>query len=78
MQVHIPIRRTAIWGHRLAAFEQAGRRGPVELIFTDPTLPIAVKVGDRFIGYVTPEREARRLASDALRDDSGVMAGGQS
>ena len=72
--------RLAVWGHRLAAFANAGRRGPVELIpvrFADDEL-VVVRVGSRFAGYVTPHTEPRRPPSDVLRNGAGVLVGGPS
>ena len=63
--------RVEVWGHRLAAFSNASRRGPLELAFNKGG-PIVVQVGDRFIGMLTPER-AKSEASSVLRDGAGVL-----
>lgn len=63
-----------VWGHRLAAFEHASRRGPVALVFSVGNQPVVVKVGNRFVGYVTPERDPQR-DTNVLRTGSSVLAG---
>lgn len=72
--------RSTVWGHRLAAFTAAGRRGPAELIYTEPPRPIVVRVGDRFRGFVSGQQSRRAAAIqtvDILRDGSGLLLGSE-
>jgi hypothetical protein len=75
MHYRAPADHSVVWGHRLAAFQTASRRGPVAQVFTRGDRPTVIKVGNRFIGCVTAEREPKRPASDVLRTGSGVLLG---
>jgi hypothetical protein len=61
-----------MWGHRIAAFANASRRGPLDLTFTNAG-PVVVRVGDRFAGTLTAEKPER--SASVLRDGAGVMVG---
>jgi hypothetical protein len=71
----VELSRIPVWAHRVAAFEQAGRRGvmwqyPVEM--SDASL-LVIRIGERFVGYTTLYREPKQSAGDVLRDGAGVM-----
>jgi hypothetical protein len=68
----LAVNRVGVWGHRIAAFANASRRGPLDLTFTNAG-PVVVRVGDRFAGTLTAEKPER--SASVLRDGAGVMVG---
>jgi hypothetical protein len=66
----------AVSAYRLAAFGGLGRHGLLTMTFADASLPISVRVGDTFRGFlyessVSPAA-AQNIGSSFLRDATGV------